>query len=160
MIFLFSFRSASPYGLRRQSSLPITTRDHINQMQHPETVSMAIHKPRNERPTSSLSNQTDPIVKPLLPDNNMIDLNAALQAVSAVATGPVVTRIPLQNSLVTNSQNIAQSTDNPSHGNAASNHDSETTGDLENEEYLYRIQMYGVLLRMMGDQLDADYATG
>ena len=63
---------------------------------------MALRNVSNERPScSTVSNQADPVVKAQSP--NVIDLKAALEAVSAVATATaVVTRIPLQNSLATN----------------------------------------------------------
>ena len=125
---------------------------------------MALHNISNERPScSAVSNQADPIVKAQSP--NVIDLKAALEAVSAVATATaVVTRIPLQNSLATNTGiNTNNATDVRSNDNSfvvAENQENEEIiigNEIENEEYLRQLHRYGVLLRIMGDKLDAEY---
>ena len=113
----------------------------------------------NARPSCAVSNQADPDVKPQ--SSNVIDLKAALEAVSAVATATaVVTRIPLQNSLATNSANVAANSSNNENSFATENQENEEIvvgNEIENEEYLRQLHRYGVLLRIMGDKLDAEY---
>lgn len=123
------------------------------------TGTMAIRNLSNERPSCAVSNQADPVVKPQ--SSNVIDLKAALEAVSAVATATaVVSRIPLQNSLATNSANVAADSSKNENSSVTENQENEeilVRNEIDNEEYLRQLHRYGVLLRIMGDKLDAEY---
>ena len=149
--------------MRRQSSVPVTSRDrttfNLCRQQMSTTGTMAIRNLSNERPSCAVSNQADPVVKPQ--SSNVIDLKAALEAVSAVATATaVVTRIPLQNSLATNSANVAANSSKNENSSVTENQENEeilVRNEIDNEEYLRQLHRYGVLLRIMGDKLDAEY---
>ncbi len=88
----------------------------------------------------------------------MVDLQRALQAVSAIATAPAVTRIPLHNSLATDAENAVAEENKLSAVVLQENERSLVS--VDNARYLEQVRRYGVLLRLMGDQLESDYGNG
>ncbi len=90
-------------------------------------------------------------------DENVIGLERALQAVTALTTAPV-SRITLYGGLRnTNNTNDSSSVEQQNTSMTQENpHDDSSQNQGLDENYLEQIRIYGTLLRMMGDQFSGD----